>query len=81
VEEDTMGDSQVMTHTRDARDEELLVSEVEVATLPRASETTPEPSEGEGSGGGEEEEQVKWQGGPNDPPGSGSGGSSGGSGS
>lgn len=68
-----MGDSQVMTHSRDAKDEELMVSEVEVATLPQASEPTTDPAEGTDSGGGEED-QVKWEGGP-EQPGTGSGGS------
>lgn len=78
-----MGDSQVMTRTRGAEDEELMVSEVELETLPRASEPTTEPAEGGGSdgeSGGEEEEQIKWQGGPNQPPGTGTGGGTGGSG-
>jgi hypothetical protein len=67
-----MGDSQVMTHSRGTKDEELMVSEVEVATLPQASEPTTDPAEDTGSG--DEEEQIKWEGGP-EQPGTGSGGS------
>jgi hypothetical protein len=67
-----------MTHSRGAKDEELMVSEVEVATLPQASEPTTDPAEGTGSGGGEEE-QIKWEGGP-EQPGTGSDGGDSGSG-
>jgi hypothetical protein len=62
MEDITMGDSQIMTHSRSAKDEEMTVSEVQVTTLPQASEPTTEPSEDGG-----EEEQIRWQGGPNDP--------------
>lgn len=71
-----MGESQLMTHSRSAKDEELMVSEVEVTTLPQASEPTTDPSESDGGG---EEEQVKWEGGP-EQPGTGSGGSGSGNG-
>ncbi|HEY3954347.1 MAG TPA: hypothetical protein VGM53_13300 [Streptosporangiaceae bacterium] len=68
-----------MTHSRSAKDEELMVSEVEVTTLPQASEPTTDPSESDGGG---EEEQVKWQGGPEQPrTGSGGGDDSGSGGS
>lgn len=82
-----MGDSRVMTHSRGTQEDEVVVAEAEVTTLPQGSEPTTEPSEGDtgtgsGSGGDGEEEQIKWQGGPNDPPGSGGSGSgNGGSGS
>lgn len=78
LEDITMGDSPVMTYGRHAKDEELTVSEVEVETLPQATEPTTDPAEGGSSGSDDEEngDDIRWQGGPDEPGGgSGSGGS------
>lgn len=74
-----MGESQVMAGTRHPEERELVVAEAEVNTVALGSEPdTDGASEGEGAGGGGAEEDIKWQGGPNQPPGGGSGGGSGG---